>query len=46
MTEETIISEESIETKSENRIDTWEWVSRIKGIGKENYPKVVGLIEQ
>lgn len=24
---------------------TWEWASRIKGIGKENYPKVLGLIE-
>lgn len=24
---------------------TWPWASRIRGIGKENYPKVVGLIE-
>lgn len=25
---------------------TWEWASLIKGVGKENYPKVIGLIEQ
>jgi len=25
---------------------TWPWASRILGIGKENYPKVVGLIEK
>jgi len=25
---------------------TWPWASRILGIGKENYPKVVGLIER
>ena len=25
---------------------TWPWASRIKGVGKENYPKVVGLIEK
>jgi len=24
---------------------TWPWASRILGVGKENYPKVVGLIE-
>ena len=24
---------------------TWPWASRIMGIGKENYPKVIGLIE-
>lgn len=25
---------------------TWPWASRILGVGKENYPKVVGLIEK
>lgn len=24
---------------------TWSWASRILGVGKENYPKVIGLIE-
>lgn len=24
---------------------TWPWASRSKGVGKENYPKVIGLIE-
>jgi len=24
---------------------TWPWASRVKGIGKENFPKVIGLIE-
>lgn len=25
---------------------TWPWASRISGVGKENYPKVIGLIEK
>lgn len=24
---------------------TWSWASRVKGVGKENYPKVIGLVE-
>ncbi len=25
---------------------TWPWASRVKGVGKENYPKCVGIVEK